>query len=376
MKLKLNDGVAIAICIMVVLVAQAADTSSPLGGSWHVNNWMAGSDRVQLELSRSTLTSRWVIGSDYPLNELRGLTRDELHSLHANVHFEFARDAGALVCEGSLVAGVGGGKFQFSPSQAFVDEMRRLGYDGLSEKTLFEMMMQDVNLVFVRAVRKAGLRDVDAGKLIGLRNHGITPDYIAEIHSAGYDFSADDLMSLKNHGVSTELLREAKRAGYNFDSDQVVKLQTHGIDSDYIRGLRVARYELSADDMVNLKIHGVDPDFVRDLQAAHYKLSPDEIVNLRIHGITSEFTSEVKRTGYDLSVDELTNLQNNGVAAEFLGDLHKAGYGRLPVDQIVRMWQNGVRGDYIARISATFGANGTPRLTPDQIIKLKVHGVD
>lgn len=376
MKLKWNDGFAIAICVLVVLVAQGADTSSPISGTWRLSDWASGWDRVQLELSRSTFTSRWTTSSEYPVSELRGLTRDQLHSIHTSVHFEFVRDAGVLLCEGSLLGGVGGGTFQFSPSRAFIAEMGRLGYEGLSEQTLFEMTMQDVNLVFVRAVQKAGLRDVDASKLIGLRIHGITPDYISEIQSAGYDFSADDLIRLKIHGVPTKLLREAKHAGYNFNSDEIVKLQIHGIDSDYVRDLSAARYQLSADDMVKLKIHGVDPDFVRDLKAQHYNFSPDEVVNLRIHGVNTEFTSEVRRSGYDLSVDDLTRLRNNGVSAEFLGQLHNAGYDRLPVDQIVRMWQNGVRGDYIARLSATFGVNGSQRLTPDQIIKLKVHGVD
>ena len=36
------------------------------------------------------------------------------------------------------------------------------------------------------------------------------------------------------------------------------------------------------------------------------------------------------------------------------------------------MWENGVNGDYIARLQAS----GMKGLTPEQIIKLKQHGID
>lgn len=376
MKIKLSDGAAVAICAVIVLVAQAADTTSPITGSWRLNNWTPGRDRVQLELTRMTLTSRWSQSSDYPIEDLRGLTADQLHSLHSAVHFEVARDPGVLVCEGSVTAGAGGGTFQFSPSAAFAAEMRRMGYGDLNEDTLFSMLMHDVNLVFVRAVQKSGLRDVSAGKLIALRIHGIAPEYISEVRSLGYDYSADDLIRLRIHGVQTPFLRDLKKAAYNLDSEEVVNLRIHGVDSDYIRGLSEARYQLSPEEIVKLKIHGVDPNFVRDLKSAHYEFSPDDIVKLRIHGVSSDFATGVKRSGYDFSAYELTHLRMNGVSPDFIGQLHSSGYDNLPVEQIVRMWQNGVRGDYIARVSATFGAGGTKRLTPEQIIKLKVHGVD
>ena len=111
MKLRFNDAAAIAICALVVLFAEAADTTSPITGSWRLNNWTSHSDTVHLELSRRTLTSYWMDGSDYPLEQIHGLTREQLHSLHAAVRFELVRDAGTLVCEGSVTAGVGGGTF-------------------------------------------------------------------------------------------------------------------------------------------------------------------------------------------------------------------------------------------------------------------------
>ena len=41
--------------------------------------------------------------------------------------------------------------------------MRRMGYDDLSEDSLFSMLTHDVNLVFVRQIQKSGLRDTSTG---------------------------------------------------------------------------------------------------------------------------------------------------------------------------------------------------------------------
>lgn len=375
MRLNLSDGAAVAICGVVVLLAQAADTTSPITGSWRLNNWTSGPDRVQFELTRITLTSHWSQSNEVGIEELHGLKRDQLHSVHSQVRFEIDRDPGVLLCEGSVVAGVGGGTFQFSPSGAFAAEMRRMGYGDVGEDTLFSMLMHDVNLVFVRAIQKTGMRDLSTGSFIKLRVYGITPESVAEIRSAGYDYSTDDLVRLKVHGVRPDFLRDLKRYGYgNLSSDEIVKLRIHGVDSDYVRGLG-SQPLLSPDEIVKLKIHGVDTDFVRDLRAAHYEFSPDDMVKLKNQGVNAQFAGDVKRAGYDLSADQLVRLHMHGVAPDFLAQLRSSGYQDLSIEEIVRMWQFGVRGDYIARVSAAFGG-GARRLTPDQIIKLKTHGVD
>src|ERR1039458_9626741 len=98
MKLRINEPVAISLCILVVLIAQAADTTVPTTGTWSLNRWMAGSGKVQLSLKRSTMTSTWVESSDYRVEDLKGLSRDDMNTLHANVHFELQRDAVGKDC--------------------------------------------------------------------------------------------------------------------------------------------------------------------------------------------------------------------------------------------------------------------------------------
>ena len=213
MKLRINEPVAISLCVLVVLLAQAADTTVPTTGTWNLNRWMAGTGKVQLTLKRSTVTSTWVESSDYRVDDLKGLSRDDMSSLHSNVHFELQRDAGNLVCVGSIVAGVGGGRFSFSPNPSFITEMGKLGFDDINESRMFQMALMDINMVYVRQLIKLGLRDLNTRELIDLKSRNITTDYIAEVRGSGYDFSGADLIHLNDHGVEGGFLRELRKAG-------------------------------------------------------------------------------------------------------------------------------------------------------------------
>lgn len=374
MTLRLNDAAALAACTVILMFANAADTSSPMTGSWKISNWTFG-DRVQFELSRRTLTSHWVESRDYLLDDLRGLTREQLRSLHSKVRFELARDAGVFICEGSVTAGLGGGTFQFSPSQAFAAELRSMGYGDVDANTLFSMAVNDVNMVFVRAVQKAGLHDRSVAMLIKLRAYGITPEYISDIRSAGYDYSAEDLVRLKSYGVRADFLRDVTKAGYKLSAEEAVKLHSYGVNAEYVRGVSEPGRLLSVDDLVKLKTYGVSPDYVQGLRAAGYNLTPADMVELRNQGVSTDYMKDLKRAGYNLTPRDIISLRQNGVAPEFLGQLNAIGYDRASTQDIIRMWQYGVRSDYIARLHDAFGA-GARNLTPEQIIKLKVNGVD
>lgn len=368
MKPRIGDGAAVALCIVIALIAQAADTSLPSTGSWRLNNWGAATGRVHIELTRASLTSRWVEGRDYPIDELKGLSRDQLSSMHSNVRFEIVRDAGNIVCEGSVVAGLGGGTFAFSPNGAFVTEMRKLGFNDLDEGKLFSMAVSDVSLVFARQVLKLGMRDVTSTDLIRMRERNITPEYIAETRSYGYDYTATDLIRLKDHGVNGQFLHDLKKAGYDLRADEVARLRDHGVNSEYVRDLAgggAAR--LTAEELVRLHDHGVAADFVTDLQRAGYSVGPDDVIRLHDHGVSSNYV-----TSLAFRPDDLIRLHDNGVSAEFPKQLKAAGYGDVAVHEIIRMWQNGVNGDYIARLQAS----GMKGLTPEQIIKLRQHGID
>jgi len=66
MKLRINEPLALSLCVLVVLIAQAADTTLPTTGTWTLNRWMAGSgkelenltqvDTVPLESSKLRLS--------------------------------------------------------------------------------------------------------------------------------------------------------------------------------------------------------------------------------------------------------------------------------------------------------------------------------
>ncbi|MGH9720738.1 MAG: hypothetical protein ACRD8O_11040, partial [Bryobacteraceae bacterium] len=211
---------------------------------------------VHFTITRAAEGNHWRHGTDVPLSAFSGLPIDRLGNLHTAAKFEYVRDAGRLLCEGSFNLGRGSGTFTFSPNPAFTGELEKLGYTRPTGDQVFKMMMNDVTLEFARFVRDSGLR-ANTRDLIDLRVHGVKPEYIQEARNLGFaDFDARNFIELKIHGVTTELLRELKRVGYNFSAKDITELKIHGVTPDLIAALKSASYDLSAREITELKIHG------------------------------------------------------------------------------------------------------------------------
>ena len=118
------------------------------------------------------------------LANFRGFSPDMLdHSGPAR--FEYVQDAGTLKCEGRFTWGRGSGSFTVTPNPAFATELNRLGFAAPREDELFQMMLSNINLDFVREVHDAhigtSLRD-----LLDLAAHGVNLAYIHDLSRAGY----------------------------------------------------------------------------------------------------------------------------------------------------------------------------------------------
>jgi len=70
----------------------------------------------------------WNMGQSFPVDELSGLPANDEHLTATSVKFDLRREAGSLAMEGSFRDGRGAGLFNFAPRDAYVGEMRGLGY--------------------------------------------------------------------------------------------------------------------------------------------------------------------------------------------------------------------------------------------------------
>ena len=280
------------LALSALTLAYALPAEEIITGQWiidpsHTDQAPAGG-KVQLTLHRFSERSQMTSSSALPLEQLRGLSRQQMESpAGATVHFEIAREAGTLGCEGYFRSGNGAGAFTFSPNANFVAEMRSLGYNGLPVETVFSMAVHDVKTAYVRDLRSLGAAPGSSDDLISMSIHNVSIDYIRELKNLGLrELTADHLVSMRIHDVSPEFVRDLKGMGYNPSADDLVSLRIHGATSEYVKQMRGLGFNPTLDQLVSMRIHGVTPDYIQKVQARGVKsLTVDQLVSLRIHGI-------------------------------------------------------------------------------------------
>lgn len=327
--------------------------------------------KVQFIVERWRPGSHWSNSTDVPFANFRGLLRDTIE--HGGpAKFEYVHDAGRLLCQGDFSWSRGSGTYRFESNPQFGAELKTLGYDVPDEGQLFSMMLSDVSLEFARGVRDAGLH-ASTKQLIDLRIHGVSLAYIREAGRAGYqNLSAQDYIDLSIHGVDTAFLRDLKTFGYDLYPRDIVELRIHGVSGEFIGDLKDAGYDLSSKQIVELSIHGVSSGYLRDLKS--YGLQPPaaDLVQLKIHGVSTNYLKGLKDAGYGgLFASEITDLAIHGVSIDFVQDAKDLGYSFTP-QQLINLRVHGVDGAYLRRLRDS----GLKNLTAAQIEKLRIHGVD
>ena len=193
----------IVLCAGMFFGVHAADPSQRLRGEWSLNNWTPG-NAVNLKLGYRDGSRRWQWGSDQSLDDLHGLTREQLRDVHGTVAFSLKRDAGTFSFEGTTVLGIGHGDYRFLPDPSFQEKLGALGYDTSGEDDLSMMMLavRDVSLAYAADVKQSGLRGAAIADLVRLLDHGVDPGYVARIHAAGFDgLTTEEVIKLHDHGV-------------------------------------------------------------------------------------------------------------------------------------------------------------------------------
>jgi hypothetical protein len=300
------------------------------------------SDRVQFSIEISKPGSRWVNSSDIPLTRFRGLSIADL-STRGPANFEFAGDAGRIVCEGSFNGNGGSGGFTFVADSRFAAELQRLGYDAPRPEDALSMLIGNVDLDFARKVKEAGVASTTR-ELMEMSIHGITTEYIDGMRSSGYpNLRAKDYIEMRIHGVQPDLVRELKNAGYAVPAKDIVQMRIHGVTPDYIRQLKTFGLRPAASEVVEMRIHGVTPEYLKGMRDAGLtNLSVREVVNMRVHGVPVDFAKEATQLGFRFTVKELTDLRVHGVSAAYLRRLRESGYRNLTAENIVRLKINGI----------------------------------
>jgi len=275
------------LCAGLSLGAGVVGALAPVRGEWTLNTWTLGPG-LRLGMTHRSGTSVWKWTTDRAIDDLEGLTREQLHGVRVPVAFRLHGDTGTFAFEGSLTLGIGKGSFRFQSDPEFATKLRALGYEPPGDDELFGLALREISLAYAGEVKRLApattLRD-----LVGFHDRGIGIDYLREIGAVAYP------------GIG---------------GSEVVRLHEHGVDPSYLRALRDAGYAaLDANAIVALHEHGVDGRYVAEITASGVgTLPPEQIIYLHEHGVASGYIARVRDAGFtNLSVDQIVKLHEHGV---------------------------------------------------------------
>lgn len=82
---------------------------------------------------------------------------------------------------------------------------------------------------FLAGLKAAGYTNLDVDEIIELKNHGVSPGYIAEMTSILGRVPVKQLVQLRVHGVRPSHVRQAKHFKNELTIDQIVRLKNSGV---------------------------------------------------------------------------------------------------------------------------------------------------
>jgi hypothetical protein len=131
---------------------------------------------------------------------------------------------------------------------------------------------------------------------------------------AGIDEEKQFTMAV--HDVTLDFAKQMKGEKVSgLNTDMLIAFRIHGVNQRFIREIRAEGLDASeAGHLFAYRIHGVSPDFVREVRKAGFKPSGDQLIAMRIHDVTPEYIAGLKSRGMkDLTIDQMVNLRIHGI---------------------------------------------------------------
>ncbi|HYJ39758.1 MAG TPA: M56 family metallopeptidase [Steroidobacteraceae bacterium] len=167
---------------------------------------------------------------------------------------------------------------------------------------------------YIAEMKSSGFDNLDVDNLIAMKVHGITPEYIREIRSIGFEPDAEGLIALKVQGVTPEYVRDMRALGFNPGVDDIVAMKVQNVTPEYVKEMRAKGLNAGVDDLIAMKVHDVTPEYRQALERAGFKLDTSELIEAKVMDITPEFVKQAQAHGFkNLSIDQLIQLKHADV---------------------------------------------------------------
>jgi beta-lactamase regulating signal transducer with metallopeptidase domain len=167
---------------------------------------------------------------------------------------------------------------------------------------------------YIDQMKAAGFDNLDVDQLIALKVHGVTPEYVRAMRSAGFELDADQVAAMKSQDVTPEYVAQVRAMGFKPDADEVVAMKVHDVTPEFVKSMRDMGINADADEIIALKVHDITPEYRRSMEAAGYKLDAEDLIAAKVMDVTPEFIQSVQAHGFkNLSMDQLIQLKNADV---------------------------------------------------------------
>jgi hypothetical protein len=129
----------------------------------------------------------------------------------------------------------------FGVTPEYSREMRSL-LGKLTTEELVEGSMHGVTPDYVRRTRAYGWK-LDFEHLVETRIHGATPEFADELKKVGYSgLTEEQLVEMRIFGVTPKFIRELADAGYeHVPVDKLVEMKMHGIDAKFLQKMSAVK---------------------------------------------------------------------------------------------------------------------------------------
>ena len=118
------------------------------------------------------------------------------------------------------------------------------------------------------ALEETSVSDVNLDRLTEMKIHGVTPEFIQEMHALELpDLSTDRLVEMRIHGVTPDYVLKMRALGFNPSVDKIIQMRIHGVTPDYVLQMEALGLEgLTLDRLIEMRIHGVDAEYLRTMK--------------------------------------------------------------------------------------------------------------
>jgi hypothetical protein len=219
--------------------------------------------RFRLEVRSEDCAESRHCGSNFSndlLDRFSGITLADLGREGATLTATLAGEPGTFTCSGTVHDNELNGRGVFTPDEAFVDRMGRMGFSGYDSDKLMAYTFIGVDSKWAQSLQQTGVHGLTTDNLLALRIFKIDPDYIHSFVTLGYEMpDADKLIALKVQGVNGEEVRQIRSLGYQPTLDELIQIRIFKITPEFIRRMQERGLtNLTISKLVQIRIFKLD----------------------------------------------------------------------------------------------------------------------